>query len=59
MPAQFFDFGDKSNTTVVGDFRSELVLGTGRYLRLKLTESNRTNLVSVSEFEPVLIDAGE
>ncbi len=59
MPAQFFDFGGKSNTTVVGDFRSELVLGTGRYLRLKLTESNRTNLVSVCEFEPVLIDAGE
>lgn len=59
MPAQHFSFGDKSNTTVVGDFRSEQWLGTGRYLRLKLTESNRTNLVSVCEFEPVLIDAGE
>ena len=59
MPAQFFDFGDKTHTQVVGDFRSEPWLGTGRYLRLKLTESNRTNLVSICEFEPVLIDAGE
>jgi len=59
IPAQFFDFGDKSHKEVVGDFRSERWLGTGRYLRLKLTESNRTNLVSICEFEPVLIEAGE
>ena len=59
MPVQFFDFGDKTHKDVVGDFRSERWLGTGRYLRLKLTESNRTNLVSICEFEPLLIDAGE
>lgn len=59
IPVQFFDFGDKTHTDVVGDYRSERWLGTGRYLRLKMTESNRTNLVSVCEFEPVLIDAGE
>jgi len=59
MPVQFWDFGDKSHTEVVGDFRTERWLGTGRYLRLKMTESNRTNLVSVCEFEPVLIDGGE
>ena len=57
MPLQSFDF--EGSKTDVGDFRSEQWLGTGRYLRLKLTESNRTNLVSVCEFEPVLIDAGE
>lgn len=59
IPLQFFDFGDSK--TVVGDFRSEQWFGAGRYLRLKMTESGRPGrkLVSVCEFEPVLIDANE
>ena len=59
MPVQSFDF--EGSKTVVGDFRSEQWFGAGRYLRLKMTESGRPGrkLVSVCEFEPVLIDAGE
>ncbi|MFR0764911.1 MAG: BT_3987 domain-containing protein [Alistipes communis] len=59
MPLQSFDF--EGSKTVVGDFRSEQWFGAGRYLRLKMTESGRPGrkLVSVCEFEPVLIDAGE
>ena len=58
IPVQSFDFG--SSKTVVGDFRTEEWLGAGRYLRLKMTESGRPGrkLVSVCEFEPVLVDAG-
>ena len=58
-PLQSFDF--EGSKTVVGDFRSEQWFGAGRYLRLKMTESGRPGrkLVSVCEFEPVLIDAGE
>lgn len=58
IPVQSFDFG--SSKTVIGDFRTEEWLGAGRYLRLKMTESGRRGrkLVSVCEFEPVLVDAG-
>ena len=58
IPVQSFDFG--TSKTVVGDFRTEEWLGAGRYLRLKMTESGRPGrkLVSVCEFEPVLVDAG-
>lgn len=59
IPIQAFDFG--SSKTVVGDFRTEEWLGAGRYLRLKMTESGRPGrkLVSVCEFEPVLLEVKE
>ena len=58
IPVQPFDFG--TSKTVVGDFRTEEWLGAGRYLRLKMTESGRPGrkLVSVCDFAPVLVDAG-
>lgn len=58
-PVQTFDFGTEK--TVVGDFRTEEWLGAGRYLRLKMTESGRPGrkLVSVCEFEPVLLEIKE
>lgn len=52
--AQDFDFGDKTNTSTSLTIAQEQWTYKGRYIRLNVTESNRSTNVSITEFQPIL-----